>query len=81
LLDELRESYLEPAPGDQPLRDFLNRYRSAPAEYAQTGEWNVAAEQDIADLMECHQQWLTRKRLKDGKIPKPSAEMRMAPKV
>jgi len=81
LLDELRESYLEPAPGDQPLRDFLNRYRSAPAEYAQTGEWNVAAEQDIADLMECHQQWLTRKRLKDGKIPKPSAELRMAPKV
>jgi len=81
LLDELQESYVESAPGDQPLRNFLNRYRSAPAEYEQTGEWIAAAEQDIADLMECHQQWLTRKRLRDGRIPKPSVELRMAPKV
>ncbi len=31
--------------------------------------------------MQCHQQWLTRKRLRDGKIPKPSVELRMTPKV
>lgn len=81
MLDDLHESYSEPAPGDEPLRDFLARYHDAPAEYEQTGEWNVAAAQDIADLMQCHEQWLNRKRLQDGKIPKPSAELRMAPKV
>jgi hypothetical protein len=81
MLDDLHESYTEPAPGDEPLRDFLARYHDAPAEYEQTGEWNVAAEQDIADLMQCHERWLSRKRLQDGKIPKPSAELRMAPKV
>lgn len=81
LLDDLHESYTEPAPGDEPLRDFLDRYRDAPAEYEQTGQWNAAAEEDIADLMQCHERWLTRKRLQDGQIPRPSAELRLAPRV
>lgn len=81
MLDDLRQSYTESAPGDEPLKDFLDRYRDAPAEYDQTKAWNAAAEQDIEDLMRCHELWLSRKRLQAGKIPKPSAELRMTPRV
>ncbi len=81
MLDDLRESYTESAPGDEPLKDFLDRYRAAPAEYKQTDHWNAAAEQDLEDLMRCHELWLSRKRLQEGKIPKPSAELRMTPRV
>jgi predicted acylesterase/phospholipase RssA len=81
MLDDFRESYIESAPGDEPLKDFLRRYRDDPAEYDQTKAWNAAAEQDIEDLMRCHELWLSRKRLQEGKIPKPSAELRMTPRV
>lgn len=81
MLDELGESYTQAAPGDEPLKSFLERYRDDPAEYEQTGQWNAAAEQDVEDLMRCHALWLARKRLQEGRIPKPSAELRMTPRV
>lgn len=81
MLDDLRKSYTESAPGDEPLKDFLDRYHDTPAEYEQTGSWNAAAEQDIEDLMRCHALWLSRKRLQKGQIPKPSSELRMTPRV
>jgi len=81
MLDELGEAYTQAAPGDEPLQRFLDRYRDEPAEYDQTNQWNAAAEQDIDDLMRCHALWLARKRLQDGRIPKPSAELRMTPRV
>jgi predicted acylesterase/phospholipase RssA len=80
-LDALQEAYTQAAPGDEPLKDFLARYRDAPAQYRQTDQWNEAAERDIEDLMHCHAQWLSRKRLQEGRIPKPSAELRMTPRV
>ena len=47
----------------------MDRYRDDPAEYEQTKAWNAAAEQDIEDLMRCHELWLSRKRLQEGKNP------------
>lgn len=81
VLEKGKERYTTAPVHGESLADFLDRYAKDPDEYEQTSVWLGAADQDLRELVELAERWLTRAPLAKGKIPRPPVDLRITPEV
>jgi predicted acylesterase/phospholipase RssA len=81
LLERGRAVWTTAPPQGETLEAFLARYANDADQYAQPQWWRTASEQDLAEWMALAENWLERRSLREGKIPNPRVETRLAPRV
>lgn len=78
-LDEVASAY-EGVKGAESFRDFLARYPALAAEYRQTREDIAEMLKRGAQLAQLGKDWREDPKVRDGKIPRPEANLRITPK-
>ena len=81
LLERGLEVWTKAPPQGETLQSFLARYANDADQYAQAQWWRTASHDNLTEWMALAQSWLNRRSLREGKIPNPRVETRLAPRV
>lgn len=79
-LDDVASAYQGGAAGTEAFAAFLDRYARDPKQYKQSAEICAAILARGEELAASGNSWRSLPRIRDGRIPQPATNLRIAPK-